>query len=109
MAAAVVLAAPSYGQYLYIDVNGDGLNSLNPAHNTPPGSIGEDVLLPGTYSIDLWYVTNESRDGGAYAGKRMVHRDPPWLSEHITGNRGRGQLPERAKAFSRQLHAPSSA
>ena len=50
LAAVIVLAigAPASAQYMYIDVNGDGLNTT------------ADVLSPSVTSVDIWLATNKS-------------------------------------------------
>jgi len=58
---ALVSGVPAYSQYLFLDVNGDGQNSQNPAE---PGT-GADILLPGVTSIDVYFDTNHNPDGTA--------------------------------------------
>ncbi|HEU4725258.1 MAG TPA: hypothetical protein VFU59_08160, partial [Candidatus Eisenbacteria bacterium] len=47
-----LLAAPASAQYIYLDANGDGVNTST------------DVLNPvGTTTLEVWLVTNAGRDG----------------------------------------------
>lgn len=60
--AMVAVVAPAYSQTLYMDTNGDGLNSLLEAsngNNAPP----DDVLGAGTTSVDFYFDTNHNPDG----------------------------------------------
>lgn len=60
----MLVGAPANSQYLFVDVNGDGKNSLNttnPFHAGAP----DDVLGPGVTSVDVWFVTNQNADGSA--------------------------------------------
>jgi len=59
--ALLAIGAPAYSQYLFIDANGDGHNSGNPAE---AGS-GSDVLSSSVTSVDLYYDTNHNPDGSA--------------------------------------------
>jgi len=56
----MMVSAPAYSQYVFIDVNGDGLNSVNPA---TPSTVPDDVLTASTTSVDVYFVTNGNRDG----------------------------------------------
>lgn len=62
LVALVAVAAPAYSVTLYMDVNGDGLNSLLEKQNGN-NSAPDDVLGPGTTSIDFYYDTNHNPDG----------------------------------------------
>lgn len=56
-------ALPAHAQYVYLDVNGDGLNferEISVGNQVPP-----DVLTSSVTSIDVWFVTNQSADGSA--------------------------------------------
>lgn len=59
--AAVTVGRPAYGQYLFLDVNGDGLNWMNPIE---PGT-GSDYLDPVITKIDVYFDTNHLMDGSA--------------------------------------------
>jgi hypothetical protein len=59
VAAALVVGAPAYSQYMFLDVNGDGLNSLNPANPGAP----DDALTPATTSLDVYVITDKNKDG----------------------------------------------
>jgi len=59
--AVLAISTPASGQYLFLDANGDGHNSGNPAE---PGS-GSDGLTPSVTSIDIYYDTNHNFDGSA--------------------------------------------
>ncbi len=48
---------PALGQYVYLDVNGDGVNS----HTNP--ALPDDVLNSTVTSVDVYFATNENRDG----------------------------------------------
>lgn len=50
-AVALALAPPASAQFMFVDVNGDGLNT------------GSDVLTPSTTSVDIWLATNQDKDG----------------------------------------------
>jgi hypothetical protein len=60
--AMVAVVAPAYSQTLYMDTNGDGLNSLIEKAN---GNLAApaDVLGPGTTSVDIWFDPNHNADG----------------------------------------------
>jgi hypothetical protein len=45
---ALAIGAPASAQYMYIDVNNDGVNT------------SADVLSPSVTSVDVWVVTNKS-------------------------------------------------
>jgi hypothetical protein len=55
--AALAIGGPAYSQYVFLDVNGDGLNSKT---NT---SLPDDVLGPSVTSVDIYIDTNHNRDG----------------------------------------------
>ncbi len=61
LGALMALAGPASAQYVFLDVNGDGLNS-----NTDSG-LPDDVLNSGVTSVDVYYITNENRDGSTAA------------------------------------------
>jgi hypothetical protein len=52
--AALAIGAPAYSQYIYYDVNGDGVNGC-PA--------GNDILTSSTTSVDVWLDSNHGKDG----------------------------------------------
>jgi len=59
---AVVLLAigvPASAQYMWIDVNGDGINGCT----TPGNPADDDILNAGVTSIDIWLSTNLNMDG----------------------------------------------
>jgi hypothetical protein len=56
---ALAIGVPASAQYMWIDVNGDGINGCT----TPGNTADDDVLVPGTTSIDIWLDTNSNRDG----------------------------------------------
>jgi hypothetical protein len=49
--AAFAVAGPAYSQYMFLDVNGDGICDSN------------DALTPATTSVDVWLKTNANGDG----------------------------------------------
>jgi hypothetical protein len=53
---ALVISAPAFAQFVYLDTNGDGLASCN-----VPGT--DDVLAPGTMNVDVYFDTNHNQDG----------------------------------------------
>lgn len=53
--AALGLAGPAYSQYMYLDVNGDGLSDAT------------DVLSPASTAIDVYLDTNSNGDGSPAA------------------------------------------
>ena len=61
---AMTVSAPAYSQYVFIDVNGDGENSVNP-FNPYPLYIPWDYVRPQTTSIDIYFVTDRNPDGTA--------------------------------------------
>ena len=61
--AAMAVAGPAYSQYVYLDVNGDGLNFDREAlvlNNVP-----SDNLTDAVTAIDVYFVTNQHADGSA--------------------------------------------
>ena len=60
--AMVAVVAPAYSQTLYMDTNGDGLNSLLEKQNGN-NSAPDDVLSNTTTSIDFYFDTNHNPDG----------------------------------------------
>ncbi len=58
-AAVLFVGAPAYSQYIFLDTNGDGLNS-----NTSSG-LPDDILTSATTSVDVYLVTDKNRDGSA--------------------------------------------
>ena len=57
--ATLTISTPARGQYLFIDVNGDGHNALNPSE---PGS-GFECLTPEITQVDIYFDTNHNPDG----------------------------------------------
>jgi hypothetical protein len=55
VAAAMLVSAPAFAQYVYLDVDGNGT-----AYCTNPG---DDVLSPGTYDIAVYFYTDHNQDG----------------------------------------------
>jgi len=53
--AALAIGAPAYSQYIYLDVNGDGVNTSS------------DALTSSTLSVDVWLNTNHNKAGGVVA------------------------------------------
>jgi len=49
--ALVAFAAPAHSQYMYLDVDGDGLNTA------------ADILTPASTQIDVYLVTDHNKDG----------------------------------------------
>ena len=59
--AVMVVAVPAQGQYIYLDVNGDGLNFDREA---AIGNIVQtDMLNAAMTAIDVWFVTNQIAEG----------------------------------------------
>jgi hypothetical protein len=54
---------PAYGQYVYLDVNGDGLSFER--ENSVGNQVPVDVLNSSVTTIDVWFVTNQKADGSA--------------------------------------------
>ena|SRR5690349_9449131 len=50
--ALVAFAAPAHSQYMYIDVNGDGVNT-----------VADDVISPATTHLDIYLDTGHGADG----------------------------------------------
>lgn len=57
--AALVVGAPAFAQNIWLDTNGDGMNSLK----TPAAP--DDNLTPGTMNVDIWIDTDSNGDGSA--------------------------------------------
>ncbi len=55
--AALLFGAPASGQYIFLDVNGDGRNSH------AEGALPPDRLEPAVNSVDVYLVTDKNRDG----------------------------------------------
>ena len=55
--AALAAGAPARAQYIFLDVNGDGVNSQT------EGALAADELGPSVTSVDVYYVTDKNRDG----------------------------------------------
>jgi len=60
--AVVAVVAPAYSQTGYLDVNGDGLNSLLEKANGN-NAAPDDVLNSSVTSVDVYYDTNHNPDG----------------------------------------------
>jgi len=56
---ALVIGVPASAQYMWLDVNGDGINGCT----TPGNSADNEILNPSITSIDIWISTNLNRDG----------------------------------------------
>ena len=56
-AAALFIGAPAYSQYIFLDSNGDGVNS-----NTDP-LLPDDFLNSSVTSVDVYIITDKNRDG----------------------------------------------
>jgi hypothetical protein len=56
-------ALPAQGQYVYLDVNGDGLSFER--ESSVGNKVPVDVLSPAVTAIDVWFVTNLKADGSA--------------------------------------------
>jgi len=57
VAAALMVGAPAYSQYYFVDLNGDGLNSNTSA------SLPDDILSSSKTAMDVYIVTDKNRDG----------------------------------------------
>lgn len=57
--AALMFGTPASGQYIFLDANGDGLNS-QADRALPPDRLG-----PAVTSVDVYLVTDKNRDGSA--------------------------------------------
>lgn len=55
--ATMVISAPAFAQFVYLDTNGDGMASCT--------SVGlpDDVLAPGTMNVDIYFDTNHNANG----------------------------------------------
>jgi hypothetical protein len=58
----MLVSAPAYSQYLFLDVNGDGKSSENQGNPFHAGA-SPDLLGPASTGVDVWFVTNEMEDG----------------------------------------------
>jgi len=58
---ALAIGVPASAQYMWIDVNGDGINGCA----TPGTGDDLDVLNSGVTSVDIWLSTNLNKDGSA--------------------------------------------
>jgi len=56
VAAVLMVGAPAYSQYFFVDSDGDGLSSMS------PGSPGNDVLNSGVTHVDVYVITDKNRD-----------------------------------------------
>jgi hypothetical protein len=56
--STLAIGAPASAQYMWIDVNGDGINGC-----TTPGTSDDDFLTASTTSIDIYLSTNMNRSG----------------------------------------------
>jgi hypothetical protein len=54
---------PAHGQYVYLDVNGDGLSYER--ESMVGNQVPVDVLNPTVTAIDVWFVTHQKADGSA--------------------------------------------
>ena len=61
--AAMAVAGPAYSQYVYLDVNGDGLNFDREA--LVGNTVLPDNIDNGTTAIDVYFVTDQMADGSA--------------------------------------------
>jgi hypothetical protein len=57
VAAGLMIGAPAYSQYFFVDVNGDALNSNTNA------ALPDDILNSGVTTMDIYVVTDKNRDG----------------------------------------------
>ncbi len=57
--AVLLVGAPAYSQFVFLDTNGDGVNSFTDTQ------LLDDVLLPGPNSVDVYFVTDQNRNGSA--------------------------------------------
>ena len=57
----MVSTVPAQAQYVYLDVNGDGLNYER--ESMMGNQVPADVLIAGVTAIDVWFVTNQHADG----------------------------------------------
>lgn len=60
--AVITISQPAQGQYIYIDVNGDGLSYEREIANGN-SDVAVDFLSPEVIAVDVWYVTNQNYDG----------------------------------------------
>jgi hypothetical protein len=53
----MVISAPAFAQFVFLDTNGDGQSSCT--------SLGlpDDALAPGTMNVDIYFNTNHNADG----------------------------------------------
>ncbi len=59
-AAALLVGAPASGQFVFIDVTGDGL-----ANCTDEDNLIDDALNPTITAVDIYFVTDANKDGSA--------------------------------------------
>jgi hypothetical protein len=57
LVAGLVVVGPAYAQFIFLDVNGDGLNSNLDAQ------LPDDVLSPLVNHVDVWLDTQHNRNG----------------------------------------------
>jgi hypothetical protein len=55
---ALAIGVPASAQYMWIDVNGDGINGC-----TTPGTADDDILNPSVTHIDIYLSTNKNKSG----------------------------------------------
>src|SRR6185295_6837728 len=55
--AALLVSAPAYSQYFFLDSNGDGLNHMSGI------GLPIDVLNSSVTSVDVYVITDKNRDG----------------------------------------------
>ena len=60
--AVVAIVAPAYSQTVYLDANGDGLNSLLEKANGNNAAL-DDVLNSSVTSVDVYFDSNHNPDG----------------------------------------------
>ena len=57
LVAALATCGTAYGQYIFLDVNGDGVSSKTNPH------LPDDVLGPSVTSVDIYLDTDHNKDG----------------------------------------------
>lgn len=103
--ATLAIGEPASAQYMWIDVNGDGINGCT----TPGVSSDDDVLSPSTTSIDIYLSTNRNKDGSTAAcptGEALTINSYTFVLSNGSGGVAYGQWTD-AMGFSIAAGGPS--
>ncbi len=103
--ATLAIGEPASAQYMWIDVNGDGINGCT----TPGVASDDDVLSPATTSIDIYLSTNRKKDGSAAVcptGEALTINSYTFVLSNGSGGVAYGQWTD-AMGFSIAAGGPS--